>query len=111
MAETTLDQVKKRLGLLLSNLPQEEAKEAIEYLLDEYLYTTYGVRVIKELEGFKDVIDSKVQVIQNHRDKCILISQYGFELTGSITFQGKTKLILEERTRDECLEHFDLSVS
>lgn len=111
MSAQVSDKLRERLDDLLKGLDETEARRVVEVMIDDYCLNTFGTTVVKELKTFSNTSKGKVSILQAYKEKLIIISSYGFELTGSITHQGKTKLILEERTKDECMERFDLSVS
>lgn len=109
MSTLTRGRLQERFAKLLEGLDEAEAKGVVEELLDDYCLTTFGTTVVRELKAFSNDGKGKVSVLQIHKDKALIISSFGFELTGSITHQGRTKLILEERKESECMKRFDLS--
>lgn len=104
MSSFAREQLRKRLDVLLQGLDEADTRFAVESLIDDYCLQQFGTQVVSELKKFKSLSGGSVSCIQTYKDKAIIVSAYGFELTGSITHQGKTKLIMEELTKEDFSE-------
>ena len=72
------EEVAKRLGEILGNLPIDNAKCAFEELIDDYCYAEFGVSVLAELRKVQ-VKDSSCTTIQTlAKGRAVVISSYGF---------------------------------